>query len=145
MSTRKKLATAGGALLLLSLLMSQSCIRAEWARRHIKPGMTLAQVLNANDSWWMFSGISEPPGSDSPLFRALREDGGTYSLHLGGATEDKTLGSKEELVQIIQQQMSNGHAWNMSFTYLGSPRSTFGISFDAQGRVQEASSVAGPS
>ena len=145
MSARKKLATAAGALLLLSLLMSQSCIRAEWARNHIKPGMTLAQVLNLNDGWWMFRGISEPAGSDSPLFWALREDGGTYSLHLRGATGDKTLGSKEELIQIIQQQMSNGHAWNISLTYSGSPRSTFGISFDAQGRVQEVSSVAGPS
>ena len=57
--------------------------------------------------------------------------------------ESQEVASQVELAADLEQQM-NGHAWSMSLTYVWPMRAGFLIFFDAQGRVQSVSGIAGP-
>jgi len=59
-----------------------------------------------------------------------------------GKDEPQELNSREELAQVLEQQM-NSHSWHMSLTYAGAVRASFAVFFDAQGKVQGVSEIAG--
>jgi len=143
MTTRTK-AVASAFLLLVFGPMMQSCLRAEWYHSKLKPGMTVAEVFNAEDGWFMCDGHSQRPPSDPhTLFWASTGEGGTYNIHISGHPGDQRIGSKQELIETVRQLMSDGHAWNISFTWFGIPRSGFIVSFDVRGSVEKVGDIAG--
>jgi hypothetical protein len=68
---------------------------------------------------------------------------GTYTIHSSGEEGERRINSREELIQSVPQQMSDGHTRHIGFTWLGFPRSSFLISFDVHGRVERVSDIAG--
>jgi hypothetical protein len=72
---------------------------------------------------------------------SLRDE--TYTIHSSGDEGERRINSREELIQSVQQQMSDGHTWHVGFTWFGLPRSSFLISFDVHGRVERVSDIAG--
>jgi hypothetical protein len=142
--TAKKKILASAFLLLVIGLMVQSCLRAGWYHAKLRPGMTVREVFSAVDGWFMCNGNSQrPPTEPYLLFWANPGEGGTYTIHVAGQTGDQQIGSKEDLINTLQQQMSDGHAWHISFTWSGIPRSSFLVSFDAHGRVEKIWGIAG--
>jgi len=143
MTPRTKVVTSVFLLLFLGSMM-QSCLRAEWYHSKLKPGMTVPEVFNAVNGWFRCQGNSQRAPTDPYLlFWASPAGDGTYGIHISGQAGDQRIGSKEELIEIVQQQMSDGHAWHISFTWFGLPRSSFLVSFDAHSRVEKVSNIAG--
>jgi len=143
MKTRTRVVASGLVLLVLGP-MTQSCLRAEWYHHKLKPGMTVAEVFNAVDGWMMCNGHSRRPANDPySLFWATSVSDGTYTIHSSGDEGERRINSREELIQSVQQQMSDGHTWHVGFIWFGHPRSSFLISFDVHGRVERVSDIAG--
>jgi hypothetical protein len=143
MTTGTKVVTSAFLLLVFGSSM-QSCLRAKWYHTKLKPGMTVPEVFNAVDGWFRCDGHSQRAPTDPYLlFWASPGGDGTYFVHISGQTGDQRSGSKEELIETVQQQMSDGRAWHISFTWSGLPRSSFLVSFDAHGRVEKVSDIAG--
>ena len=92
----------------------------------------------------MCNGHSQRPANDPySLFWATSISDGTYMIHSSGEEGERRINSREELIQGVQQQMSDGHSWHVGFTWFGLPRSSFLISFDVHGRVERVSDIAG--
>ncbi len=127
------------AVILLLLLTQNACVQASWASHRIRRGMTVNQVLQVAGPWTWGHAYSERPAPEPGISVGFSSS----SIHLMGQDEPQQLTSREELAQVLEQQM-NGHSWNMSLTYIGALRASFAVFFDAQGKVQSVSEIVGP-
>jgi len=127
------------AVILLLLLTQNACVQASWSSHRIRRGMTVNQVLQASGQWTWGHAYSERPAPEPGLSVSFNSS----SIQLMGKDEPQKLTSREELAQVLEQQM-NGHSWNMSLTYLGAVRASFAVFFDTQGKVQSVSGIVGP-
>ena len=127
------------AVILLLLLTQNACVQATWASHRIRRGMTVNQVLQVSGQRTWGHAYSERPAPEPGVAVSFN----SASVHFIGKDEPQMLASREELAQVLEQQM-NGHPWNMSLTYMGGVRASFAVFFDAQGKVQSVSGVTGP-
>lgn len=136
----KKIVRIVFGVILLVLLTQNACVQATWASHRIRRGMTVNQVLQVSGQWTWGHAYSERPAPEPGMSIGF----GPSTIHLMGKDEAQPLTSREELVQVLEQQM-NGHSWSMSLTYMGAVRASFAVFFDAQGKVQSVSGITGPS
>lgn len=123
------------AIILLAVFAEDGCVQAGWASLRIRRGMTVSQALQVSGDWtWGFA-YSERPGPESPVELPF----GRLSIFPGGAQRQR-FRSVDEVAQALDRQMT-GHPWRMSLAYLGALRYSFGVSFDAQGKVQSVSGI----
>jgi len=127
------------AVVLLVVVSQSDCVRASWASHRIRRGMTVNEALQISGDWTWGHAYSERPTPEPGVGLSFSP----HSIHLQGKDELQDVTSREELAQVIEQQM-NGHAWSMSFTYLWPLRASFLVFFDAQGRVERVSGIGGP-
>jgi hypothetical protein len=130
-----KIAQIVFVVILLLVLTQNACVRARWASFRIRRGMTVNEALQVSGDWtWAHAHSERPapePAVDLPFNRRL-------IFH--GPDQRQQFASLEEVAQALDQQMT-GHPWRMSLTYLGIPRSSFAVHFDAQGKVQSVSGI----
>lgn len=103
----------------------------------------MTDVFHAVDRWDLcLNSFWNEPTKEFGAFNVLKEPGGhTYRVPKYG----KTIESKEEFLQFVEKQMSNGQAWSSQFTYFGLPtRNTFRVDFDRNGRVINIAGMVGP-
>ena len=127
------------AVIMLLLLTQNACVQASWASYRIRRGMTVNQVLQVAGPWTWGHAYSERQAPEPGISVGFNSS----SIHLMGQDEPQQLTSREELAQVLEQQM-NGYSWNMSLTYIGALRASFAVFFDAQGKVQSVSEIVGP-
>jgi hypothetical protein len=127
------------AVLLLIFVSQSDCVRASWASHRIRRGMTVNDVLQVSGDWTWGHAYSERPAPEPGVGLSFN----SHSIHLSGKDESRELASREELAQVLGQQMV-GHSWNMSLTYMWPLRASFLVFFDAQGKVQSVSGIGGP-
>ena len=127
------------AVILLLLLTQNACVQASWASHRVRRGMSVNQVLQVSGQWTWGHAYSERPTPEPGLSVSFN----SASIHFMGKDEPQQFTSREELAQVLEQQM-NGHPWNVSLTYMGGVRASFAVFFDAQGKVQSVSGVTGP-
>lgn len=125
--------------------MFYGCGRVEWKHSRVKPGMTVAQVLEVADGWWMCTANSEGQKPEEAQRFWLAGGDGRYSIHLSGANEGQPVDSQAEMIRLVEKRMSDGHPWRVSFSYFASvpPRIAFAVEFDAQGRVTSVGDTVG--
>jgi len=135
--------------------MFYGCGRVEWKHSRIKPGMTVAQVLEVTDGWWACTGYSERAKPGASLGERpdpaqaqhfwLTGGEGRYSMSAKDLSERQAIGSEAEMIKLVEQRMSDGHPWRLSFSYFASvpPRIAFAVEFDAQGRVTAVGDTVG--
>jgi hypothetical protein len=127
------------AVVVLVMVSQSDCVRASWASHRIRRGMTVNEVLQVSGDWEWGHAYSERPGPEPVVAVSFNP----RSIRALGKDESQEVASKVELASDLEQQM-NGHAWSMSLTYLWPMRASFRIFFDAQGKVQSVSGIAGP-
>ena len=132
------------ACLLLGLATStKSCRRAVGEKARIKLGMSVAEVFEVTNDWNL-SSVYCNEMRNWGNFLAFHSSG-TYSIATHERSRYRTLGSRDELIEVVEKEMGQGGNWHISFTYMGVPRSTFRVDFDAQGKVKDVSDTfAGP-
>jgi hypothetical protein len=135
----KKIVRIVFGVIVLVLLTQNACVQATWASHRIRRGMTVEQVLQVSGQWTWGHAYSERPAPEPGMSIGF----GSSTIHLMGKDEAQPLASREELAQVLEQQMS-GHSWSMSLTYMGGVRASFAVFFDAQGKVQSVSGTTGP-
>lgn len=125
--------------------MFYGCGRVEWKHSRVKPGMTVAQVFEMTDGWWMCDGFSDRAKPEEPRHFWLTGSDGHYSMSVKDLSERQPIESEEEMISRVQQTMSDGHPWRVSFSYFASvpPRIAFAVEFDAQGRVTTVGDTVG--
>lgn len=140
---RKIFLLLAGVLVVGSLSTITGCWHAYHDRSKVSIGMSLSDVFNAVDQWELCLSTSRNETThEFEMFNVMKEsDGHTYRVPKYG----KTIGSKEEFLQFVEKQMSNGQAWGSQFTYFAGPtRNTFRVDFDRNGKVINIAAMAGP-
>jgi hypothetical protein len=127
------------AIILLLLLTQNACVQASWASFRMQRGMSVNEALQVSGHWTWGHAYSERPAPRPGLSLSFNP----HLIHFPGKDESQELASREELAQVLEQQM-NGHPWSMSLTYPGAVRASFAVFFDAQGKVQSVSGIVGP-
>jgi hypothetical protein len=126
------------AFLLLTLAMgTKSCRRAEGDKAHVKPGMSVAEVFEVTNDWNM-SLVHCDEWRNRGSFSAFHSEG-TFRI----STPYRTLGSRDELIEVVEKEMAQGGNCGIQFTYMGVPRSTFRVDFDKQRKVMDVSDTVG--
>jgi hypothetical protein len=120
------------------MVSKSDCVRASWASHRIRRGMTVNEVLQVFGDWEWGHDYSERPALEPGVAVSFNP----RSIRTLGK-ESQEVVSQVELAANLDQQM-NGHASSMSLTYLWPMRASFRIFFDAQGKVQSVSGIAGP-
>jgi hypothetical protein len=131
-----------GVLVVGSLPTMSGCLRAYGERRKVSIGMSVNTVFRTLDAWDLcISSYLDEPTHEFGMFNAMKDrDGEVYRI----PKYNKTFLSKDEFVQFVGQEMSNGKPWNSQFTYYAGPiRNTFRVDFDASGKVVSISEMGG--
>lgn len=131
-----------GVLVAGSLPTMSGCLRAYREEHKVSVGMSVTTVFRTLDAWDLcISSYLDEPTHEFGMFNAVKDrDAELYRI----SKYNKTFLSKDEFVQFVGQEMSNGKSWNSQFTYYGGPiRSTFRVDFDASGKVVNISGMAG--
>ena len=143
MTRRTKISLIALAVLLLgSLPTILGLARAYSERSKISPGMSADDVFMAADEWNLcLSSYHDSKTQQFEMFNVAKEpDGQVYRI----TKYDKTFRSKAEFLEFVDQQMSNGQAWNTQLTYFAGPiRNTYRVDFDANGKVINVSGMVG--
>jgi hypothetical protein len=140
---RKILLVVAGLMIVGSLPTMSGCWHAYHDRSKVSIGMSVSDVFNAVDRWDLcLSTYLDETTKEFGMFNVLKASGEhTYRL----SKYDKTIRSKEEFVQFVEKQMSNGQAWGSQFTYFAGPtRNTFRVDFDRNGKVINVAGMVGP-
>lgn len=133
---------AAGLICLGALPTLLGFTRAFYDRSKIAPGMSADEVFRTADQWnFSITSYHDPKTQEFVTFNVVKEPGGqVYRV----PKYDKTFRSKAEFLDFVDQQMSNGQAWNTQLTYLAGPiRNTYRVNFDASGKVLNVSSMVG--
>ena len=139
MSRGKKIVIGGISACLLLWLAdgTKSCRRAEGDKARIKPGVSVAEVFEVTDDWNLSSVYCNEMRNRGHFLAG--HFSGTYSIATHEPEGEHTIGSRDELIEVVEKEMGQGCNWHISFTYMGVPRSTFRVDFDAQGKVKDVS------
>ena len=135
-------------LAIIFVPMFYGCGRVEWKHSRVRPGMTVAQVLEVTDGWWMCDGFSDRAKPEEPRHFWMTGSDGHYlmSLRVDHIDYDsEAILSEAEMISRVEQTMSDRHPWRLSFSYFASvpPRMAFAVEFDAQGRVTSVGDTVG--
>jgi len=140
---RKTLLVVAGLMIVGSLSAMSGCRHAYRDRNNISIGMSVTDVFNAADQWELClrSYLNETT-KEFGMFNVLKDPGGhAYRI----PKYDKKIASKDEFLQFVEKQMSNGQNWGSQFTYFSGPiRSTFRVEFDRSGKVIKIAGPVGP-
>jgi hypothetical protein len=123
-------------LILVVGLSQNACVQATWASHRIRNGMTLNEALEVSADWTWGHAYSERPAPEPGVGLSFNH----RLIHFLGKDESQKFASLNEVALSLDQQMT-GHPWRMSLTYVGMPRPSFAVSFDAQGKVQSVSAI----
>jgi hypothetical protein len=144
MSKGRKTFLVVAALMIVGSLPTMSgCWRAYRDRNNISIGMSVTDVFNAADQWDLrLSSYLNQTTKEFGMFNVRKDAGGhTYRI----PKYDKKIASKDEFLQFVEKQMSNGQDWGSQFTYFSGPiRSTFRVDFDRSGKVIKITGLVGP-
>lgn len=144
MSKSQKILLVMAGLIFIGLIPTLSgCLHAYSDRNKVSIGMSVADVFSAVDRWdFCLNSYLNDSTREFSTFNIVKDPGGhTYRI----SKYDRTIGSKEEFLQFVEQQMSNGQAWNSQFTYFaGATRATFRVDFDRSGKVVNVAGLVGP-
>jgi len=101
-------------------------------------GMNVADVFRAVDDWDLcLSTYRNETTKEFGMFNVLKGDQ-VYRI----PKYDKTFTSKEDFVQFVAHEMSNGQAWGSQLTYFaGAIRNTFRVDFDPNGKVRNVAGM----
>jgi len=122
-------------VIVLLLLMQSAYVHASWASLRIRPGMSVQQALRVSGDWTWAHAHSDRPAPEPALDLPFNQ-----RLIFHGQDQRQQFASLEEVAQALDQQMT-GHPWRMWLTFVGIPRSSFAVYFDAQGKVQRVSGI----
>jgi len=139
-----KIANICVAVIGLFMLSQSACVQAQWARSRIKPGMSVGDVFRAIDGWDWCTAYSLRTETEKFVGYHLTHGQNQYFMRHSWQDASQQFTGKDELIPVIEKLMNDGHAWRMSFTYLGGLRASFAVSFDLHGRVETVSGIAGP-
>ena len=123
------------AILLLALSQN-ACVQATWASHRIRSGMTAREALDVAGDWTWGHAYSERSAPEPAIVLSFNH----RVVQVPGKDTSQKLASLDEVAQSLAQQMT-GHPWRMSLTYIGMPRPSFAVSFDAQGKVERVSGI----
>jgi len=121
--------------IVLLVLMQNACVHASWASLRIRRGMSVQEALQVSGDWTWANAHSERPAPEPPVVLPFN-----HRLIFHGQGQRQQFASLEEIAQALDQQMT-GHPWRMSLTYMGIPRASIAVYFDAQGKVQSVSGI----
>lgn len=123
-------------LIILTVGLSQNaCVQAGWASHRIRPGMSVQEALQVSGDWMWAGAHSDRPAPEPPLRLSFNR---RLIFH---GDDRQQFASLDDVAQALDQRMT-GHPWRMWLTYSGIPRASFGVLFNAQGKVERVSDLA---
>jgi hypothetical protein len=122
-------------LILLVALPQNACVQAGWASHRIRPGMSVQEALQVSGDWTWAGAHSDRPAPEPALRLSFNR------RLISHGDERQQFASLDEIAQALDQRMT-GHPWRMWLIYSGIPRASFGVLFNAQGRVDHVSDLA---
>ena len=140
---RKTLLVVAGLMIVGSLSVMSGCWHAYRDRNNLSIGMSVTDVFDAADQWDLcLSSYLNGTTKEFGMFTVLK-DAGEHVYRI--PKYDKKIASKDEFLQFVEKQMSNGQNWGSQFTYFSGPiRSTFRVEFDGSGKVIKITGLVGP-
>jgi len=106
--------------------------------------MSLEQVITGTRGWWAVI-VSNPSAKEKQeTFSLIGSDDAVPSLKEDtGWSKGQDVSTRAKAAAVMQKHMFNGRTsqWNVFFSFLGTPRSGFAVTFNAQGKVDKVGEI----